>query len=181
MHAFVRSVVLRGSRTGKLHLDALFDPPKAQAGKSSQAVGGKWRTEITPDDLRQTVVTHQPTKSTQGADELLVGLGLAGEHVVAVTVAYGERVAALLITQQKPPLEVHRPHVIWLGRTGQSVVARQIGARPSPPRGAQAVAAQDLGNRAARRRSLDAVLHLHDLLQLLWPPRAVLPALLKNE
>jgi len=82
VHAFMRAVVLGRGRPGELDLDALLDPPKAQAGKPPQSDGGKRRAVINADHLRQTDLAHQVLKRPQGALELLVFPGLTGEHVV---------------------------------------------------------------------------------------------------
>jgi hypothetical protein len=117
----------------------------------------------------------------QRALELLIVARFTGEHVVAVAIAHRQRIATLLIAQQEPALEVHRPDVVGLRRLRQSVVARHKSAgSPSPP-DAQTVAAQDLGDRAARWRALDRVLHLQYDLQLFRSPGAMLPALRQDQ
>src|ERR1019366_9645685 len=77
MHALVRAVVLRRGRPGKLHLDALLDPPNAQAGEPPEADGGERRAVIDPDHLGQPSLAHQALKSVQRAFELLIGLSPA--------------------------------------------------------------------------------------------------------
>ena len=115
------------------------------------------------------------------ARELLVGLGAQGEQVAGVAVAHGQRIAALAVGQIEPAFEVDRPDLVRLRRLGEAVVERRIGPGTAPAAGAQPVAAQNPGNRAADRRRFQAVLGLEHDPELLGPPGAVQSTLGENQ
>ena len=64
------------------------------------------------------VIPSQTLKYTQRGAELLVGTGMAADHVAAVTIA-DKRIATHAIAQAEPALEIHRPDVVRTFRLGK--------------------------------------------------------------
>jgi len=100
---------------------------------------------------------------------------------MAVAVTHRQRIAALAVAQDEPALEVDRPHVIGLRGHGQPVVERAIRSGRAPSSRAQAMAPENLADGAAGRRRFQAVFYLQNLVQFLWPPRAMQPAFRENQ
>lgn len=119
MHAFVRAILLRRSRTDELHCDALIDPPDTQAREPAQGRRGKGWPVVHPDDLGQAVMTRQLLEGSQRASELLVGARATADYIMAEAIADGQRIAAPAIAQKKPAFEVHRPDMIGMSRHGE--------------------------------------------------------------
>src|SRR5690554_2533913 len=113
------------------------------------------------------MVTHHLTSRHVRVFELLIELRLAADDVVRKAVAHGQWVAADTIGGQEPALEVERPDVIGVRRLRQLTGQRTVESRLTPTTLDQSVAVQDRGNGAARRRTLQPVLTLEDVLDLL--------------
>ena len=83
----------------------------------------------TLDDPRNPIAFHQRLEIAQRSDVLLVRASLALYDVVRISVAEGQRIAALAIAQKKPAFIIDRPYLVRLLGHGELLSLASIDSR----------------------------------------------------
>lgn len=139
MHALVPAVLLRAPWLDAHGMDAEFDPPHGQTREPADGAAGKRRTVVGEDLARQPVFAeHRHEAGTRPK----VSRGMpppAGQQITRAPIGDRQRIAIAVITGEKFPLEVRRPHITSLGaristygRPGWRCRARRLRGATSP-------------------------------------------------
>src|SRR3990167_1676305 len=149
VHPLMAAVLLRLARINPLQPDPHLRPARRKPRQPAGAGRGEGRAVVGAYPRRQTVFAEQPIdhrldrRANRGDD-------LHAEQIAAEGVAYRQRIAPASIAGPEPALEVNAPGVVGRGNRDERLIHRQR-PPPTPPRLAQTLAPQNIGNGARRR------------------------------
>ena len=168
VHALVSPILLGLAWIDALQLDAELHPMDRQSGQASRPVARKRRSIVRADRVRQAQLAEGLLEPGVNA----LGRGrhnLAGDQEAAVRIADRQRVATRAIRGAEPTLEVRTPDVVGCDHVQKRLRHRHRAALP-PTGSAQALAPQQIANRACRRPPLPRM-QLFQLRQQLERPK----------
>jgi hypothetical protein len=112
VHLFVRSVVLRATRTNELHPHSQCRPPRTQTRQARRPHRGEGAAIVHTDHPRQAIPAKQPDKPGSYPPPALIGQQPHRQHVTAEQIPHRQGFHPLAIAGPKPPFEIHRPYLI---------------------------------------------------------------------
>jgi predicted acylesterase/phospholipase RssA len=180
-HPFVPAVLLGMGRLDELDPDPEVQPPRAQLRQARDAVGAEREAVVDPQHLREAEPAEDPPEDRPDVLHPLPGDDPAAEHVAAIEIADGQRVAPLAVLGPEPALEIRGPDRVGPGRGG---TRRPVGLAHRPaPSGlpGQAVALEQPPEGARGRNGGDPVLRSQERPELLGAPARMPVPLPKHE
>jgi hypothetical protein len=109
VHAFVSTVLVRGSGLDEVGEDVELDPPDGEAREAAQGNGCEGGSVVGPDPVGEAELLEEPSEDAPGAGVSGTREALACEQEPAKAVLDGERIAVDAVEGLEVPLEIGGP------------------------------------------------------------------------